>query len=161
MNEEYYIDMEHKTEFSAVVEFNDGSNETVDFSLDKKDTSLTYDEVVDAIYDIVDKKHKLGVYSYDYDPDCEYDDDCFDPQYKIVSIVVIDGGEAYPVLHEDEDTSSVESSREFTKYLVLPWARYSLTPEAKLWMELIDNGIIDKDAPFDFDKYHKILTKKD
>ena len=55
------------------------------------------------------------------------------------------------------DDSELKNDKTFIKYLVLPDARYSLTPEAKLWMDLKKNGIIDEDAEFDFEKYHKMV----
>ena len=145
-----------KTSFSAVVELPKNYNNeevTVDVMLSKGIDELTYDEVEDAIYDKVDKEYGIEHGLDDID---ELDDNEF---AHILSLVVNDDdGESYPVLSESMDDSELKASKAYSKYLVLPNAVYSLTPEAKLWAELKSNGIIDDDAPFDFEKYHKIIS---
>ena len=55
-----------KTSFSAMVMFlDDGEEETFDVELSKKLEDLTYDEVIDAIYDAVDEKY--GYTSEDFE----------------------------------------------------------------------------------------------
>lgn len=151
--------MKNKTSFSAVVELpkDYGPNEvTVDVELDKDEEHLTYDEVEDAIYDKVDKMFYYMRDSIDDEIDDERED-----YPTIVSLVInADDGESYPVISESMDRSELDSSNVYTKYLVLPDATYSLTPEALLWMQLKENGIIGKDTPFDYDKYHRIINSK-
>ena len=144
-----------KTSFSAVVklpERYDYEEVTIDIELDKDEEHLTYDEVEDAIYKNVDEQYH---YSSNID-DNNIDDDSLFPE--IISIVInSDDGESYPVISESMDDSELKKDGTFAKYLVLPDAVYSLTPECALWMNLKKNGIIDEDAPFDFDKYHALI----
>ena len=134
--------------FSAVVEFaGDSSNETFDVEVASDINSLVYDDVENAICDAVDAKHG---YSLD-----DFEDAA---PYKIVDIVINEDGESYPVVPEDADLEKLDNEIDASKYLVLPWARYALTPEAKLWMKMKDEGIIDEDAPFDFEKYHRLVN---
>lgn len=133
--------------FSAVVEFaDDNSNEIVDVEINKNINALTYDEVEDAIYQAIDKKYGYSIEDFENDV-----------PYSIVDIVINEDDGSYPVVPEDADDSELKESQEFTKYLVLPWVTYALTPEAKLWMNLKDNGIIDEDEPFDYEKYHNLV----
>ena len=136
--------------FSAVVEMPNGKDVTFDVDIPKNELDLTYDEVEDAIY-----KELYAYLGINKDEAC---DEKYDG-YKIAGIVINCDDESYPVIPEDVDDSELKKSQEFTKYLVLPWATYSLTPEAKLWLSLKDNGIIDEDAPFDFENYHKLVGK--
>ena len=148
-----------KTSFSAVVELPDDydcSEVTVDIELDKDEEHLTYDEVEDAVYDKIDKM--LGYQSYGDEEEYEFEREDYP---TIVSLVInADDGESYPVISESMDDSELKKDKAFSKYLVLPEARYSLTPECKLWMELKKEGILDEDAPFEFEKFHKMLEKK-
>ena len=147
-----------KTSFSAVVELpnNYGQDEiTVDVVFDKDEEHLTYDEVEDAIYRKVDE---LYHYMPESDEDLYEDDEDWP---TIISIVInADDGESYPVISESMDDSELKKDKAFSKYLVLPDAIYSLTPESKLWMNLKKNGIIDNDAEFDFEKYHAMIKDK-
>jgi len=144
-----------KTSFSAVVELPEdyGRDEiTIDVELDKDEEHLTYDEVEDAIYSKVDIMFGST-----------YGDDGYEREDypSIVNIVInADDGESYPVISESMDDSDLKKDTAYTKYLVLPDAHYSLTPECKLWMELKKEGILDEDAPFEFEKLHKILEKR-
>ena len=148
-----------KTSFSAVVELPNNSvcsEVTVDVELDKDEEHLTYDEVEDAVYDKIDKM--LGYQSYGDEEEYEFEREDYP---TIVSLVInTDDGESYPVISESMDDSELKKDKAFSKYLVLPEARYSLTPECKLWMELKKEGILDEDAPFEFEKFHKMLEKK-
>lgn len=142
-----------KTSFSAVVELPRNYNQdevTVDVYLDKDDINLTYDEVEDAILDKVN-----DLYRYTDDIDDDYED-----YPEIVSIVINTDDGSYPVISESMDDSELRKDTAFSKYLVLPDAIYSLTPEAELWMNLKKNGIISEDSPFDFEKYHKMIKDK-
>ena len=135
-----------KMSFSAVVEFTNGEDETFDVELSKSIDELTYDEVEISICNAVDNKH--GYTEEDFEDESPY---------EIVSIVINDGDESYPVISETDDDTELKCSKAYSKYLVLPWATYELTPECKLWMKMKDMGIINKDAPFDFDKYHTLV----
>ena len=148
----------NKTSFSAVVELPDDygcSEVTVDVEFDKDEEHLTYDEVVDAVYDTVDKVFSCR--SYEDEEEYEFEREDYP---TIVSLVInADDGESYPVISESMDDSELKKDKAFSKYLVLPEARYYLTPECKLWMELKKEGILDEDAPFEFEKFHKMLEK--
>ena len=150
-----------KTSFSAVVEIPydydyDYNEVTVDVEFDKDEEHLTYDEVVDAVYYKVDKM--FGYKSYEDEEEYEFEREDYP---TIISLVInADDGESYPVISESMDDSELKKDNAFSKYLVLPEARYYLTPECKLWMELKKEGILDKDAPFEFEKFHKMLEKK-
>ena len=148
-----------KTSFSAVVELPydyDYNEVTVDVEFDKDEEHLTYDEVVDAVYYKVDKM--FGYKSYEDEEEYEFEREDYP---TIVSLVInADDGESYPVISESMDDSELKKDKAFSKYLVLPEARYYLTPECKLWMELKKEGILGEDAPFEFEKLHKILEKK-
>ena len=149
-----------KTLFSAVVELPDDYNHsevTVDVEFDKDEEHLTYDEVVDAVYKTVDKVFSCRSYE-DNEEEYEFEREDYP---TIVSLVInADDGESYPVISESMDDSELKKDNAFSKYLVLPEARYYLTPECKLWMELKKEGIISKDEPFEFEKFHKIIEKK-
>lgn len=146
-----------KTSFSAIVELPreyDNREVTIDVTLDKDEEHLTYDEVEDAINKEIELQYNVPDSSLDID---ELEDDDY-PQ--ILDIVInADDGESYPVISESMDDSELKKDKVFTKYLVLPEAVYELTPECKLWMDLKQNGIIDEDAPFKFEKYHKMVEK--
>lgn len=147
----------NKTSFSAVVELPQSYDQdeiTIDVELDKDEEHLTYDEVEDAIYKKVDELYHYMPESID-DLYESYDEDEEWP--SIVNIVINTDDGSYPVISESMDDSELKNDKTFIKYLVLPDARYSLTPEAKLWMDLKKNGIIDEDAEFDFEKYHKMV----
>ena len=150
--------MKEKTSFSAIVELpNAYCNEevTVDIELDKDIDHLTYDEVEDAIYTKTIKEHGIS------EPDVYDNDDYDDADFcHIINIVINEkDGESYPVISESMDDSKLKSSKTYSKFLVLPDALYSLSPECKLFMQLKEQGIIDEDAAFDYDKYHKILEE--
>ena len=150
----------NKTSFSAVVELPDDYNRsevTVDVEFDKDEEHLTYDEVVDAVYDTVDKVFSCRSYEDDEE---EYEFEREDYPTIVSLVINADDGESYPVISESMDDSELKKDKAFSKYLVLPEARYSLTPECKLWMELKKEGILDEDAPFEFEKFHKMLEKK-
>ena len=137
----------NKLSFSAVVEFaDDNTNDTIDIELDKDISSLTYDEVEEAICNEVDQKYGFSIEDFEDD----------DP-YRIVDLVINEDGESYPVVPEDADLKTLDKELDVKKYLVLPWARYSLTPECKLWMKMKENGFVGEDEPFDFETYHKLV----
>ena len=153
----YYMKTKNvKTSFSAVVELPseyEDTETTVDVSLDKDIDYLTYDEVEDAIYDAVNKK-----YGIEYDEDEILDDDIELP--TIIDLVINEtDGESYPVVAESDEPriAELKSSHAYLKYLVLPDAKYQLTQECKLWLDMKKHGMIDEDAEFDFEKYHEFV----
>ena len=137
----------NKLSFSAVIEFeDDNTNDTIDIKLDKDIGSLTYDEVEEAICNEVDQKYGFSIEDFEDDE-----------PYRIVDLVINEDGESYPVVPEDADLKTLDKELDVKKYLVLPWARYSLTPECKLWMKMKKNGFVGEDEPFDFETYHKLV----
>lgn len=149
-----------KTSFSAVVELPDDydcSEVTVDVELDKDEEHLTYDEVENAVYDKVDKMFGHQPYG---DEEDEYEFEREDYPTIVNLVINADDGESYPVISESMDDSELKKDKAFSKYLVLPEARYSLTPECKLWMELKEEGILSEAAPFEFKKFHRMLEKR-
>lgn len=144
-----------KTSFSAVVELPyDYEEVTINVELDKDEEHLTYDEVEDAIYDKIQEEYN--------EPDVDADiEDLTDEDYPHIIDIVInaDDGESYPVISESMDDTELKKDQSFNKYLVLPDATYTLTPEAQLWMNLKKNDIIDEDAEFDYEKYHKMVEE--
>lgn len=153
----------NKTSFSAVVKlpkdnYYNVEDFTVDVELDKDEEHLTYDEVVDAAYN--ELFYQLPVLKEEVD-ESDIDDD--DAWPTIVDLVVNSpDGESYPVVSESmtDKIAVLDKDKSYTKYLVLPDARYSLTPECLLWMQLKEEGIIDEDAEFDFEKYHRMVEKQ-
>ena len=153
------MNTDKKTSFSAVVKLPEdifgGEDITVDVELSKDEEHLTYDEVEDAVMQELYAHMPLLKQMAE---EADIEDDSVFPE--IVSIVInADDGESYPVVSESMDQTELKRSKTWTKYLVLPDATYCLTPECKLWMELKKQGIIDEDAPFDFDKYHALVEE--
>ena len=137
----------NKSVFSANVVFKDGFDETIDVVIDKDDMSLTYDEVEYAIYDAVNKKHHFV--------DVDFEEDA---PYHVSDIMILTDEGIYPVVPEDFDMNAIDNDKQYEKYLVLPYARYSLTPECKLWMKMKLDGIINENEEFDFDKMHELIN---
>lgn len=146
-------DKEYVSSFSAVVMFlDDGEEETFDVELSKPVEELTYDEVDDAVCQAVDEKY--GYTAKDFE------DEDYVP-YNVIDIVVNEDGESYPVVPEDADIEKLKAELDVKKFLVLPWAKYALTPECKLWMKMKETHIISEDEPFDYMKYHKLVETID
>ena len=144
-----------KTSFSAVVElpesYSYGCDETtIDVEFDRDENHLTYDEVEDAIYKKVDDIFKPN----------EYDDDEDGDYPKIINIVINCDDGSYPVISESMDDSELKEDDAFEKFLVLPDAHYSITPECQLWLDLKKEGILDEDAPFEFEKFHRMIENR-
>lgn len=149
MDKKTELDNIVKTSFSAMVMFlDDSEEETFDVELSKKLEDLTYDEVIDAIYDAVDKKY--GYTSEDFE-------EVGNEPYKVIDIVVNDEDGTWPVVSEDADIEKLKKELDVEKFAVLPWARYGLTPECKLWMAMKEDGIVGEDEPFDYEKYHALV----
>ena len=133
----------------ATINRNDKSIETtIDFTIDTNDVSnLTYDEVEQAALNEIDKMFDFTI-------------DDYEDNYDLVSIDIImihDDDGTFPVISEDRDPREVANENGVDKVLILPWATYSLTAEAKLWMKMKELGIISENSEFDYDKYHKLL----
>ena len=47
------------------------------------------------------------------------------------------------------------------KFLVLPWGRWSITPEYKLFLKMVEYGFLDKDSEFDKEAMREILDIAD
>ena len=143
--------MSNKSHFSAIVQLKDGFEDQFDVTLDKKDVNLTYDEVYDAVCKAVDTEYGFSI--------SDFEDD--EVPYEVVDIVINEDGKSYPVVSESDVASidELKADKECKKFLVLPDALYSLTPECKMWMQLKEAGIIDEDAPFDFAKYHALVKQ--
>lgn len=140
-------DNDAKTSFSAMVMFlDDGEEETFDVEINKSVENLTYDEVEEAICNTVDEKY--GYAAEDFEDD--------NAPYEVIDIVVNEDGESYPVVSEDK-IDALDAELGVKKCLVLPWATYSLTPECKLWMTMKENGVVDEDEPFDYERYHSLV----
>ena len=143
-----------KTSFSAMIYVPTTKREIpIDVEFDKDEYSLTYDEVENAIYDKLNDEYGIDDCSMNM-PDADV------PQ--ILDIVInADDGNQYPVISESMDDTELKKSKTFDKFLVLPDATYTLTQECKLWMSLKEDGIINANEEFDFDKYHALVEKID
>lgn len=132
------------TKFKCTVDLgpNSSAENIVYAEFDKDEFDLTYDEVIDELYSEMDEKYPTEFY----------------PKAEIKDIFIIkhENGKdnEYPVLAESQNTDKYQLA--FDKILVLPEARYSLTPEMKLYMNMVKRGLIDKDHEFDFDEMHEI-----
>jgi hypothetical protein len=127
-----------------------GSNEVV-VSYEKNETELLYDEVEN---DLLDEMHKL--FPQNYFPKAEiseifiskYEDKC----EKECLYPVVSDSEA------DEKTDKFKNYKtKYDKILVLQSALYVLTPEMRLHFSLIEQGILNINDEFNFEKMHNIL----
>lgn len=130
--------------FSAVVALGKNAPKpnvpfTVSVDADKDETSLLWDEVENAAYDAAEELF----------PESDF------PNMDVAEIwIVLDDGE-FRVIHEDADTSDIPVG---TKVLEFPCAVYSLTPEAKAFLEMQDSGLIPQDAKFNAEEMRKIFA---
>jgi hypothetical protein len=126
------------SKFVAMIEFKDGRNEAVEVELEKEDIALTYDEVLDAVFNLVDTR-------YGYDINDEND------PYSIVDIQVILDDGTFPVVSESETKKleSLRANKNVSKFLVLPDAVYSLSPQYKAFMQMKLNGLLKDHVEFD------------
>ena len=111
---------------------------SIDFSLstDNKDKelSLTWDEVFDKAVEEAEKK---------------YSNEDF-PKMDIENLFIVMENGIFPIVAEDADMKKVKEQT-----LVLPYARYSLTPEYKMFIELTEKGLIH--GEFDAEAMRKII----
>lgn len=131
------------TKFTAVIEFKDGHNDTIDVSIDTSEIDgaelgLTYDDVEFAVMSAVDAR-------YGYSPD----DDS--QEYSIEEIRVECDDGMWPVVCETDRERREKFHADHTeaKMLVLPEACYALTPEFMLYSDLLESGAISKDVSFE------------
>lgn len=141
--------------FSAIVAINNelanSIETTIDFSIDTDDASnLTYDEVELTALHEIDKIFGFTVDDYEKADDSGYD------LVSIELITIHEDDGTFPVISEDKDPKQIADENGVDKVLILPWATYKLTDEAKLWMKMKELGIIPEDSEFDFNKYHKL-----
>ena len=114
---------------------------TIRFEIEtESECELTYDDVEFALMDECDK----------FFPNFDY---------KVDSIFLIKDNEKFPVVVE-EDNEQIQRIKKlkYKKYLVLPYARYSISDEYKLYMSLCKSNILDPNNNiFNFDEMHTIL----
>lgn len=130
-----------------------GPGKTESFEMDIKPVNaieegrMTYDHVEMSAMDEMDTR-----YPHDYYPKCRIDG---------FIMIKDDNGGWSPVVSES-DTNSIndlKKSHEYDRFLVLPDAVYSLTPEFKLYLSMVKNGTIDENkVEYDYDVMHRILT---
>ena len=117
----------------------------ISVTMSKPIEELTYDEVEIAISDKFDKKISSS-------------DQLRTELCKVQIIDEKDPNIQWPVFREDDPKiNDLQKSKTYKKYLVLPNATYSLTPECKLWMKLIEKGVLEEDSEFNFEKMHSLL----
>ena len=116
-------------------------------TMSKPIEELTYDEVEIAISDKFDEKNPPT-------------DRLRTELHKITIVDEKDPDIQWPVFHEDDPEIDVQQKMKTCKqFLVLPNAVYSLTPECKLWMKLIEKGVLEEDSEFNFEKMHSLLEE--
>lgn len=136
-------------EFRCNVRVGPEQLEHIDFTIEppaEDEGHMTYDCVEFAAMDEMELR-----YPHDYYPKRDIDGYIFIKNEK---------GEWSPVVSEsDKDgINELKKSNTYSRFLVLPDATYSITPEYALYMAMTENGIIDKDkVDFDFDKMLKML----
>jgi hypothetical protein len=136
--------------YSVKVFISPDKTENICFSFKKpaKDEGcLTYDHVESAAFDAMEKRFPLEYY----------------PKRDVVDYIYIkDDTEWYPVVSEsDKKTiSKLSKDKKFSKFLILPDAIYSLSPELLLYLKMCDEGILnpkDKFGQFNYEKMHHII----
>lgn len=135
-------------DFKANVKLGPGKSEVVTFTvnLKKSDGRLTYDHVEFAAYDEIDK-----IYPKEYFPKTDIDG---------FILIHDDWGDWSPVVSESNmyAIEELRKSHDYNRFLVLPDAHYSLTPEFSLYHKMVESKLIDEHlVPFDYEKMHKIM----
>ncbi len=100
----------------------------IEFDVDgKKETDLLMDDVHDKMYDALD-----SVIGYDTCPDA-----------SALEIFIKKGKAWYPVVDEDnkKKMEELKKSKAYKKFLILPWARYSLSEKGIAIKTLTDSGL--------------------
>jgi len=136
------MDSKKTAKFAAVVEFKDGHDEVIEVELSKPEEELTFDEVEEAVWTTVDKR-------YGYNPDDYIEND--DWPYTVEEIrVIAEDGIWRAVSESDEKTiNKLKADKEEKKFLVMSDARYSLTPEYRMYLDLVKCSVISEDIPFE------------
>ena len=111
---------------------------------------VLFDDVLYAAHDEMEKQYPSEYY----------------PKSELVGYIYIKHGrEWYPVIGDDEnEIKKLENeikSHTITRFLSLPYARYSLTPEYEAYVKLVESGMVDASkVPFDYNKMHSIVGDK-
>lgn len=118
----------------------------VTVALDMDETELLWDDVVDAVYAAMDKDFPM---------------DCY-PKAEIHEVFIIDRDDKakrYPVVRSNDadKIGELEKSKVYEKFLELPEAIYSLTPEYALFLRMRNEGLVSKETAFDGDKMRRLL----
>jgi hypothetical protein len=131
-----------KVKFNATVTLGRGLDPIkVPFELETEtnEMAFSWDDVFDGGCDAARK-----IYSEDDFPNMEVGD---------LEIVMDDG--VFPVLAEDYDKDMEKLG--VKKALVLGYARYTLTPEYKLFLSMKERGILSEDDEFDADEMRELV----
>ena len=120
----------------------------IEVSIAKSIEELTYDEVEFAITYEVSARNSADMLSFELQKIAIVDED--DPMLQ------------WPVFREGDPEIKIQKKMSCCKkFLVLPNALYSLTPEYELQMKLVDEGIMSKEDEFDFERMHRVLEYAD
>jgi len=133
----------NKIKFKATVTLGRGLDPIkVPFELESEtdETKFSWDEVFDGGFDSARK-----IYNEEDFPHMEVGD---------LEIVTDDGD--FPVLAEDFDKKELEK-KGIKKALVLGYAKYSLSPEYKMFLSLKDKGVFHDDEEFDVSTMKELI----
>lgn len=125
-------DMKNKLDFVAVVSLGRGIKDLkVEFSVNlenKKDEldGLTWDEVYDSAVETAENTYTVDDF----------------PKMEITDIFIKKDGGEFRVLAEDHSEEDLKGCPG-GKILILPYARYSLTPEFEKYMKLSEAGLVN------------------
>jgi hypothetical protein len=118
---------------------------TVFVTFDKELKEIFYDDVVDAIYDEMEKKYPEKYY----------------PKIKLVDIFIEttenDKCMYYPVVGDEKYVN--DYNKLYSKVLVLPCYTYSLSDEYKLYDILIKHNIFNINQKFEYNIMHDVLNE--
>lgn len=115
-------------------------------TLPKCEAELLWDDVVDAVYGVMEK---------------EFPFDCY-PKADIHEVFIFghnDKSKRYPVVRSGdvEKIKELDKSKTYEKFLVLEEAKYSLTPEYALFLQLQEVGLLHADDVFDSKKMREVI----
>lgn len=125
---------------------NDNAQNEVCVELEGSELDLTFDDVEVALFDKMTE-----IFPEDYYPKAEISE---------IFILETNGNfiDRYPVLSDEEFESKKDEYKHYAKILCLPYAVYSLTPEAKLHLCLSRYGLSDEDV-FDLATMKKLYAE--
>lgn len=135
-------------DFIGTVKLNKNSKNgiNIEFDLPKdKEEDLVWDDVEDALLKAVERDISIEVAE----------------NAEILEINIVKDRNKYPVISESQskDKKLIDRlSKDADKILILPEYKYSITPEYKLWLKLFEQGIVNEDDKFDFNKMTELLT---